>query len=151
MRQQTLFKREKVEFGGSLLLKKRKSKRPLTTKAPIHIVLKVDSVESGYLFKHTNFIKEQLTKWSFKFNVNIFEQSIGGDHIHLGLQITSSDDYKKFIRTFTGQTAKTLNIKWILRPYTRLVRWGKDFQNLKDYIIQNHEEALGLRPYKPRK
>jgi REP element-mobilizing transposase RayT len=39
---------------------------------------------------------------------------------------------------------------WQTRIYTRVVSWGEDFRNVRNYIFQNFLEAMGLAPYKPR-
>jgi len=39
---------------------------------------------------------------------------------------------------------------WDYRPWTRIVEWKKAYSIAKDYVIQNHLEAMGLVPYKPR-
>lgn len=40
---------------------------------------------------------------------------------------------------------------WSLLLYSRIVSWGRDFITVKNYIIQNVKESLGLIPYKTRK
>lgn len=40
---------------------------------------------------------------------------------------------------------------WSLLLYTRIVTWGRDYQGVKKYIVQNVHEALGLIEYKKRK
>ena len=39
---------------------------------------------------------------------------------------------------------------WDFRPWTRIIEWKKAYSIAKDYVIQNHLEAMGLIPYKPR-
>ena len=33
---------------------------------------------------------------------------------------------------------------WDQRPYTRLIHWGKDWENMKTYIAKNRFEAMGF-------
>jgi hypothetical protein len=40
---------------------------------------------------------------------------------------------------------------WDKRPFTRILEWGKDFNVISSYLLQNILEALGFIPYKPRK
>jgi len=40
---------------------------------------------------------------------------------------------------------------WDQRPWTRILAWMKDFENVKKYVQQNFNEAMGFVPYKPRK
>lgn len=36
------------------------------------------------------------------------------------------------------------------RPFTRMINWGRDFQNCGRYLRQNVLEAMGFIPYQPR-
>ena len=150
MKQQNLFRREKTEFGGSLLESKRKDLRPLSTKTPIFLTIKADISQSGSLLHQYNFIVNELFKWAHKFKVEVCDYSVCSNHIHLCLMITTTEGYKNFIRTFNGQTAKKIKVKWLNRPHTELVKKGRHLDNVLSYIKQNREEALGLRPYKRR-
>lgn len=148
MKQQRLFKQSQLEFGGLLLHKKRKSKRPLSPKSFIHLVLKADISESKSLLRHRKVINEQLNKWSEKFGVQICDRALCSNHIHMNLEILSEDAYNNFVRVVTGRLAQLLKVKWTSRPYTRLVRKkGRPSELLKHYILKNHQEAIGLRPY----
>ena len=60
-----------MEFGGSLLLNKRKSKRTLTTKKPIHMILKGDINISGSLLKYEKWIDKEIKYWAEKFFIKI--------------------------------------------------------------------------------
>lgn len=150
MKQQSLFKKEKIEFGGSLLNNKRKSQRPVSIKAAIFVTLKIDTSIYDPLFKNRKLIIDELRKWANKFNVQIYETAVCGNHMHFAVRVYSIDDYKNFIRIFTGQTAQKLNIKWLHRPHTRIIHWGTDFKRMLEYIVQNHQETVGIRPYRPR-
>ena len=139
-----------LEFGGSLLENKRKSERVLALKRPIHLTLKGDTANSGSLLYKTKYIKEQIEKWSYKFDIKIYDFSINSNHIHFSAKISSRDNYKKFIKALTGRLAQVLKFKFIVRPFTKIISWGRQFKRLLEYIIQNKEEAAGERPYKPR-
>lgn len=150
MKQLTLFKQTEIGFGRSLLNKKRRSKRPLSSRSLIHVVLKADISQSKSLLRNRKTIHEELEKWSERFGIQVYCLAVWGNHIHLAILIPSGEAYKSFIRIFTGRLAQLLKVKWLSRPYTRLVKWGRDFENLKSYIQRNHEEAIALRPYKLR-
>lgn len=40
---------------------------------------------------------------------------------------------------------------WALLLYSRIITWGKEFQTVSKYILQNTLEALNLIAYQPRK
>ncbi|MEK6555766.1 MAG: hypothetical protein AABZ31_11025, partial [Bdellovibrionota bacterium] len=44
-----------------------------------------------------------------------------------------------------------LKIKWHLRPWTRLLKWGRDLNIALKYVLQNHLEAIGEIPYQVRR
>lgn len=150
MKQQLLFKRETTEFGGTLLEKKRKSTRPLTTNIPIFITINADITQSGSLLNHYNFIVDELLKWAHQFKITIYSYSINSNHIHICIEIMTLDGYKNFVRTFNGRTAKIIKVKWLYRPHSELVSKGRHLQNVLNYINQNRNETLGLKAYKPR-
>lgn len=140
----------KKEFGGSLLTGKRKSARPISTKHPLHLVLK----SSGK--SHFNPTNKQLEKiihtQAKKYSITIYDYALNWSHIHLLLRVPSRKDYLAFIRTLTAlivaYLSKTLgeNLKGLfdLRPFTRVVSWGRDFKRAFDYQTLNQQEALGM-------
>lgn len=48
------------------------------------------------------------------------------------------------------KTREKENKFWETRIYSRVMSWGRDYLNVKKYIIQNTLEALGLVAYKVR-
>lgn len=139
----------KKEFGGSLLEGKRKTKRPLSTKHPLHLILK--SSCSG-VFNPGNFSLEKLIRsQAKKFGIKIYDLALNWSHIHFILKIESRTDYNKFIRSLTAILAKRirklkphLEVIFNLRPFTRILSWGRDFKRGLEYIILNQLEAFGF-------
>ncbi len=139
----------KKEFGGSLLQGKRKSMRPLSTKHPLHLVLK--SSHKG-LFNPGNVLLEKVIRSQCqKFGIKIYDLALNWSHIHCLLKIKDRRDYKKFIRSLTAilaiQIRKSkphLEKIFHFRPFTRILSWGRDFKRGLDYQILNQMEALGL-------
>ncbi len=71
--------------------------------------------------------------------------------MHLVLSIPSRDAYKAFVRALTGILARNLGKKlWALLPFTRVASWGRDYENLRAYLLQNRVEAGGWVPYQAR-
>ena len=139
----------KKEFGGSLLEGKRKSKRPLSTKHPLHLILK--SSCSG-VFNPGNLSLEKLIRsQAKKFGIKIYELALNWSHIHFILKIESRKDYNKFIRSLTAVLAKQirklkphLEVIFDLRPFTRIISWGRDFKRVLEYALLNQMEAFGM-------
>lgn len=114
------------------------------------MVLKIDNLTYGNLRKHKKTIDQQIHQWAKKFGIKTYNHSVQMDHVHFNMLISSIENYKKFIRALTGRLAQLLKVKFRYRPFTKLVRWGRQFKNLVNYLIQNEEEVTGKRPYKPR-
>ena len=139
----------KKEFGGSLLLNKRKTKRPLSTKHPLHLILK--SCHKG-LFSPSNLSLQKLIKdQAQKFHIKIYDMAVNWSHIHLLIKLKNQNDYTKFIRSLTSIiAAKIRKAKphlteiFTLRPYTRMITWGKQFKTALQYQIINQMESFGL-------
>lgn len=150
-KQLKLFKSENLEFGGNLLLGKRHEQRILSPKCPMHLIMKGDISIGGSLRKYKHQIETEIKRLAKKFDIQTYGHSVQINHIHFNLKISSRENYKKFIKALTGRIAQLTKIKFLWRPYTKLITWGRQFKNLAAYIIQNEEEVVGRRPYKPRK
>ncbi len=109
IKQLTLFpNQQKKFFGGALLYKKRKSKRPLSKKDSLHLVLRSEwamGKDSFLARRNHQVIKQILVRFSKKFGVRVYQQAINSNHIHLLLRITNRTLYKAFIKAIAGQIA----------------------------------------------
>lgn len=150
-KQLSMFEPIPMAFGGSLLRGKRKSKRTLTTKKAMHLIMKGDVSFSGPLMLKSKWIVEETKRLAKKFCIQIYgELGIEVDHMHMIIKISSVENYKKFIKALTGRMAQVLKFKFIYRPFTKIVEWGRQFKWVINYCLQNKEEAFGIRTYKPR-
>lgn len=104
-----------------------------------------------FYFTNEIIIDNEIKKWSEKFNIQIYAYSINSTHMHICILLSTIEGYKNFLRTLNGRMAKVLKVKWLQRPHTELVSWGRHLQNVLNYIQKNHEEAIGQRPYMKRK
>jgi hypothetical protein len=168
-RQMNFFKKTENQFGGSLILGKRKTARVLDTRKPIHFVLK--SQKSVQLHSNRRLLRQLLFCFAKKFGVKVYSESVQKDHWvqrapsalvyerssfrdpwHFCIQITNRALYRSFIRALTGTIALKLGKGlWIQRPFSRIVTWGRDFLNVLDYILLNECEVSGIVPYAIRK
>ncbi len=151
MRQLNLITKPPTDFGGSLLAGKRKTARTLAISKPLHLILKGDTQKSGSLLKHRKTIDAEVQKQAAKFDIKIFKYAIERTHIHFAAKLSSRENYKKFIRAITGRLAQLTKIKFTLRPYTKIIEWGRQLKNLFNYVLQNHKEATRQIAYKPRR
>lgn len=150
MKQKSLFKLSEFtsEFGGSLLKNKRKSARPLSTRLPIHMTMKCTGPQ---LLKNADLIAAYIRVFAKRFQVKVYNSAIESNHIHLAIKCDSKAQIHNFMRALTGTLSKMLKLKWLYRPYTRIVKWGREFRNVCEYVTRNHFEAIGVIDYKPRK
>ena len=134
-------KNYKKEFGGATLLGKRKVRRPLSTKHPIHLILKTSGKS---IFNPGNRQVEQLMRETARqFGVKIYDVALNWSHTHLLIQISERAQYVRFVRALNCRL-QVLGARFDLRPFTRILSWGKDFRRVKGYILENELEAFGL-------
>lgn len=132
-----------LTHGGSKAKGKRKVSRPLSTKLPIHLVLKAK--DPFQLLRNVEIIEQTIRKYANKFGVTIYELAVHADHIHLGFKVPSRDLYRRWIRAVTSVLAlRIARLKWSLPPFTRIGTWGRDFKRLIDYIRHNKTEGSFL-------
>jgi REP element-mobilizing transposase RayT len=139
----------KKEFGGELLLGKRKSKRPLSTKHPMHLVLRSDLRS---VFRPTNIsLHNLIQKLAKEYQIKIYDYALNWSHIHLVIRMKQKGDYVKFIRALTSilaqrirKTHSHIDKVFTLRPFTRILTWGKDFRTALQYQVLNKLESHGL-------
>lgn len=151
MTQLSFLAKPKKEHGGSLQINgKRKVARVLDSRKPMHLVLK--SKKSIVLFKHQKKLQSLLKKQAKTFGVKIYSETVQSDHWHLFIKITNRRLYRGFIRSVTGIIARHLGKGiWDFAPYSRIVHWGRDFWNVKDYFLLNECEVRRIVPYADRK
>ncbi len=147
--------KSKKEHGGSLLVGKRKERRALSTKHAIHLVLKSDL--KGVFNPENQRLEQLLRSTAEKFQVRIYSMALNWSHIHCVIKINDRKDYNAFIRVLTSTLALKIRKHknfigkvFTLRPFTRILSWGRDFKNVLAYLVINQREAFGLlvRPKK---
>ena len=173
-RQPTFIPKLKTEHGGSHATKKRRSRRPLNPKNPLHLVLRSElAVGQRSLLKNKQMIMRLLEKYAKKFNIKIYGKCINTNHIHLQIMGCSRAQLQNFFRVFSGQVAQQLLVRyplkkfekrplpggthpknrrtfWSILIYSKIITWGREFRNVQAYIIRNIRESLGLIPYQQR-
>jgi len=64
----------KKEFGGSLLAGKRKTRRPLSTKSPIHLILKAD--QKGIFSPSNRSLDKLIRKTAQQFDIHLYDLAV---------------------------------------------------------------------------
>jgi len=167
LRKQTLLLEElalKLEHGGELGVGRRKVKRPLVSRRPMHLVMRSSLAKGEYFLfrkRNTNIIKAELKKWSSHFFVKLYRYAIVGNHVHLVVKGKTIKGLQGFLRVVPGQIGQKITGSkkgnercarfWDLPIYSRIVEWGRALRTVINYVIQNELEAKAIVPYKPRK
>ncbi len=124
---------------------KRKSQRPLSTKLPIHLVLRSHSAK--IFLPSQRSLEIRMKKLAEKYYIRIYSLSLNWSHVHLVLKVNTREDYKRFIRHLTSSLALLAKKKekiFEFRPYTRILTWGREFETILNYIRLNDLEAFGF-------
>ena len=93
----SFLKNYKRSFGGSLLAGKRKTKRPLSTKHPIHLIIK--SCHQCLFNPGNPSLEKLIHETAVKFNIKIYDLALNWSHIHFLIRISDQRNYNAFIRT----------------------------------------------------
>jgi REP element-mobilizing transposase RayT len=144
----------KDSFGGSLLTSNPKTRRPLDSKLPIHLVLRSDWARMR-LPKHFTKVNQTVRAVCKKHGVALYEYANVGNHLHMVIKIPQRRRWAAFIRELSGRIAqaaqslagqqKAQRKFWSQRPFTRVVRgWRKAFSIAKAYVRLNLYEAEGF-------
>jgi putative transposase len=154
---------------GGVLRNKRKGRtsRVISTKNPIHLVLKANRFHMRTGFRsHAahRIVLRTLRKYAKRFFIRIEQIAVCGDHCHILIRVPRRGLAQSFFRVASGQIAqefgkngllKSLNQKvtdtpklWLYRPFTRIVRGYRAYRIVKDYIQLNKKEAEGVISYK---
>jgi REP element-mobilizing transposase RayT len=165
----------RYSHGGSLRNHRLgRGARPLSTKEPLHLVFKGNRslMRRGYRsplgFQICNAV---IKKYAKKFFVQIEQQAICGDHIHLLVRFSKRSQGQHFLRVVAGQIAQQFekngflkaSVKvtdtptttsgtkpklWKYRPFSRVVKAWRDYLGLKSYVKLNEKEATKEIPYR---
>jgi len=128
------------EFGGVLNKGRRKTARPLDRKRSLHLVLKATS--PFLLLRRRRDIEQEIHRMSRRFGIKLHRIAVHADHIHLSVQIPSRILYCRWIRGLTAQLVRRIaGLKFALRPYSRVVNWGREFNAVCNYIFVNFQEG----------
>jgi len=152
-----------LEHGGDIRAGRRKIARPMSTKLPLHIVLRSSRAKRQWSMLRPAFagrIEQKARRLARTFDVRIYRYANAGNHVHVLARARSRPAFRSFLRAFAGVTArivtgarrgKPIDKFWDRLAYSRVVWWGRDYRSVAAYVRQNEDEALGRRPYTPRR
>lgn len=153
----------RVIHGGEYAIGKRKERRPFATRKPMHLVLK-SSMATGNCSllrkENSSFVNRLVGKLAKECGIRVMEFSNNGNHLHFVIRARALIGYRRFIRVLSGLIARHVTGAkkgvrqgrgfWDFLPFSRIVEWGKALREVRNYVIQNRLEAMGVVPYHPR-
>ena len=153
--------KQKYAFGGSLLKKaKNRHARPVSTKEPMHFILKSSKAVGRNSFGHSRNLRQVnalVENRCAKYGVKLITYSNNFNHLHMLLKFPSRAIYLRFVRSLTSalavmitgakKNARAYEKFFDERPFTRIVRGMKAYKTAWDYIRLNQLEAAGAIPY----
>jgi len=158
------------EFGGARLKKSHaKKSRPIAIKKTMHLTLRSSKAKGEKSFRYDKNRIQKIDKvvrtQARKFGVDIYRFAIVGNHLHMLVKASYRRGFIAFLRSISGIIARiALGAErgraklresargfWDQRPWTRILFTWTEFKNVKKYVEQNFNEAMGFVPYKPRK
>lgn len=165
-RQTSFFSRARDVHGGVSVSGHPREARPLSTKRPIHLVLKSSRATGERSFlrrKNAAGLKAIVERHAKRNGVKIYRFANAGNHLHFVVKISNRALFKTFLRSISGLIARLvlgaekgaakLGLQrstgakakfWDARPFTRVATWGKAFDVLCSYLALNNWEALGF-------
>ena len=131
----------------------RRSRRPLSTKHPLHLTLRSDfAYGSRSLLKHRALIYSIGKKFSHRFGVKIYRQAICGNHIHLLVRGTTRIGLQNFFRVFSGHIAQQILGTAPITAHERSKVLGRVSgggapvdSELKRSLVKERHSKVGLR------
>jgi REP element-mobilizing transposase RayT len=152
-----------ISHGGDLRQEKRKIRRPFDPKEALHVVLRssVAKGEQSMLHpKNSRAIHDFSHRLAERWGVRVYRYANVGNHLHFLVKAPSRAVWRRrFIRELAGGipvlvtgAKKGLALSrnksgrgfWDGLVFTRIVHFGRDFENLARYIIKNLFEASGV-------
>lgn len=149
--------------GGEYAKGKRKTARPFDRKRPIHIVMRASQAKGARALsspQNRAKVKSIIESTAVTCGLTLYRYSINSNHLHLLVRTKDKKLFQKFLRAVSGWIARLISGArrglpkgrfWDALTFTRLADWGRPFENLKNYVVQNILESAGAIAYRPRK
>src|SRR6267378_1454700 len=99
------YKTLKTTHGGELSRGKRKTRRPLSLKKPIHVVLRSSrarGVWSLRSFKNKSKVDNLILRLAVRFKIRIYRFANVGNHIHIVMRTKERVYFQNYIRSLAG-------------------------------------------------
>lgn len=99
----------RAAHGGSFAHGRRKEKRPLSLKRPMHLVLRSEKACGAWnLLWHGRKVDALLKKQAQRHHVRILHYVNVGNHLHIKLRVYSRESFGAFLKSFSALLARAV-------------------------------------------
>ena len=132
--------RKQIQLLSEKKYRFRKTVRPVSTREYMHCVFKSDKY---VLRKHARLIRKEIQEIERRFGVKAKSVAIMPNHIHMLIKVPSRILFANAMRYFAGVIGRKIKLGklWRQRLWARVVRYGKDFRIVTEYVRQNPVKA----------
>lgn len=128
----------------------------------MHVVMRAEKARGILSLRNPrNFqiVHHFIKSFAQRFNVKIDRYAVNSNHIHIALRAKTRRSFQNYLRATAGVIGlKVLGAAkkrargkfWDLLAFSRIVEWGRSYNILLKYVLQNQLEAEGAVPYRPR-
>jgi REP element-mobilizing transposase RayT len=151
----------RLEHGGDIRKGKRKLARPFDPKRPLHLVMRSTRAKGPWsLLKSQKVVKSLVYGIARRYEVRIYQFANSGNHLHFLVRAKKKRNFQNFLRVLAGKIAQgitgakkghAIGKFWDSLTYSRLLSWGREFLNVRFYVIQNELESEGIIPFVRRR
>src|SRR6476660_207554 len=122
-----------AEHGGDIRRGRRKIARPLSSRRPIHVVLRSERARGIWSLRHRSVeakIKKTLKAQAARHGIKIYSFANAVTHLHLLVRAPRRDQFHAFLRGFAGtatrivtgaRRGRPIGRFWSTRAYSRIV------------------------------
>lgn len=142
----------RTTHGGAESRGHRKTARPYAAKAPVHLVLQSARARGEWSMlkrKHRARVQAMIYTYAKRFKVHVYRATNVGNHLHLLVKAPERKALADYLRVLAGRVAVTVTgakrgVKkigkfWDSLCWSRIVNFGRDFYNVRDYLAKNFE------------
>lgn len=148
-------KTKKNAHGGSLAYGRRKEKRPLSFKRPVHLVLRASKARGAWnLLRHERKVDALLRIQARRHHVRVQNYVNVGNHLHIKLRVYSRESFGAFLKSFAALLARKVTGArrgralvgstkkfWDGLAFTRILYHSIEEKLLARYFTANNIEA----------
>jgi REP element-mobilizing transposase RayT len=139
----------RISHGGLPSIKKRKTARPFSPEAPVHLVLQATRAKGRWSLLHRKnraSVQSMIYVYAARFKVRVYRANNVGNQLHLLVKAKEKKHLADFLRVLAGRIAvvvtgakkyiKRIGKFWDYLVWSRLIRWGAEFYSLRKFVAE---------------